>query len=190
MNRRQRRNMLIRQVKFEPRKFIKESNAIEDIFDEKEIDQSLVAWEHLQEIAGLLTHKDICKVQKIITLNQTNLQPDQRGYYRTLSGVEVSVGGRKCPPASKVDELMEAWLKDLPKMTPLIAHIRFESIHPFADGNGRTGRMLYWWQCQQLNVKPYLHTYKHRDRYYMLFDEKRVENLEKNKWGINFKGEK
>jgi len=54
------------------------------------------------------------------------------------------------PPADRVIECMghlEKFLHDDPVRTPVLikaglAHVQFESIHPFLDGNGRMGRLL------------------------------------------------
>ena len=54
------------------------------------------------------------------------------------------------PPPEHVAECManlELYLHDKPKRTPVlikaaIAHVQFETIHPFLDGNGRLGRLL------------------------------------------------
>ena len=54
------------------------------------------------------------------------------------------------PPADRVAEcmgLLEKWLHDQPERTPpllkaALAHVQFETIHPFLDGNGRVGRLL------------------------------------------------
>lgn len=54
------------------------------------------------------------------------------------------------PPPSEVMRLMgdlELFLHDRPERTPVllkaaIAHVQFETIHPFQDGNGRVGRLL------------------------------------------------
>ena len=47
-------------------------------------------------------------------------------------------------------ELLEWWNTPAKKLSPVISyailHYRFESIHPFADGNGRTGRALALWE--------------------------------------------
>jgi len=42
---------------------------------------------------------------------------------------------------------LERWLHDDPEKTPTLlkaalAHVQFETIHPFLDGNGRVGRLL------------------------------------------------
>lgn len=185
---------------FDIRKYIKGSNAIEGIHDDREIDQSLVAWAHLETLGGRLTHFDIMKVQKIITINQDNLQPNQRGYYRGMAGnnTNVSVGGRLAPDHSYVESLMIKWLEEVPLMTPLIAHVRFESIHPFVDGNGRTGRMIYWYICKTNGIMPKyfgidrypeLNEQRNRETYYALFGEKKVIELSNNNWGIDFTGE-
>ncbi len=54
------------------------------------------------------------------------------------------------PPAEEVADCMgrfEMFLHDRPEPTPLLlkealAHVQFETIHPFLDGNGRLGRLL------------------------------------------------
>jgi hypothetical protein len=81
---------------------------------------------------------------------------------------------------------MEQWLKDLGKMPPLVAHLRFEKIHPFVDGNGRVGRMLYWWLSQLRGKKPNLYTAKNKDKYYKLFQRKKLKALEESNWGIDY----
>jgi len=54
------------------------------------------------------------------------------------------------PPPDRVMECMgklETFLHDKPRRTPVLikaafAHVQFETIHPFLDGNGRVGRLL------------------------------------------------
>lgn len=168
------------------RKYIEESNAIEDIFDPAEIDQSMIAWNYLLTLKTI-SHYDICRIQKIITINQSNLQPHQRGYYRSFSKTNVIVGDHTPPDYSEVDNLMENWLQDLPKMSPLLSHLRFEYIHPFVDGNGRVGRMLYWYFCNLIGKKPILFRHDKKKKYYALFNPKRIEMLKQNSWGVDFK---
>jgi Fic family protein len=46
-------------------------------------------------------------------------------------------------------ELLEWWNKESVKLSPVLSsailHYRFGTIHPFADGNGRTGRAPALW---------------------------------------------
>jgi Fic family protein len=145
--------------------YVRESNAIEGIYDEAEIDRSMVAWEYLENLEAKLTHGIICRVQKVITLHQA-LQPHQRGYYRDLSQTNVTVGNYLPPHYAMVQGLMDNWLLDYEELGPWKAHARFESIHPFVDGNGRTGRMLMWWQELQRGEKPTLIKATERQTYY------------------------
>lgn len=41
-------------------------------------------------------------------------------------------------------------------------HIRYEKLHPFMDGNGRSGRAIWWWMMrdsEQANNLGFLHTF-------------------------------
>ncbi len=147
------------------REHIKESNLIEGIDDPKEITQSEFAWYMLRNQAEL-THGVICQVQKMITRNQTDLLPHQRGYYRDMSKVNVIVGDHRPPMWHMVPGLMDNWLLDYKTLGPWEAHRRFESIHPFVDGNGRTGRMLMWWQEIKDGKEPTMLLNANKQEYY------------------------
>lgn len=93
------------------------------------------------------------------------------------------------PPAAEVAELMsdlEKWLHDRPERTsPLlkaaIAHVQFETIHPFLDGNGRVGRLLITLLlCAERVLREpllYLSLYlkERRDAYYDLLTQVRLD---------------
>lgn len=61
-------------------------------------------------------------------------------------------------------------------------HIQFERIHPFADGNGRVGRLLMAYQAIQNNIVPPLIENEHRDEYLKTINDKDAlyEFLEKS----------
>lgn len=147
---------------------IRESNLIENIDDPNEDAQSLKAWEYLIKRKAL-THEVVRQVQRMITRNQTDLAPHEKGYYRDVAKVNVYVGEHIAPSWWLVDGLMANWLFDYKNMTPKEAHAQFEYIHPFVDGNGRTGRMLMWWHEHSLGHEPTLLEFKDRDSYYGWF---------------------
>lgn len=92
------------------------------------------------------------------------------------------------PPAEEVLECMsklERFLHDQPEPTPVLlkaalAHVQFETIHPFLDGNGRLGRLLITLLlCGQKVLREpmlYLSLYfkTHRQAYYELLNKVRL----------------
>jgi len=119
---------------------IRQSNLIEGVTDEAEIGQSWIAWNLIKDHPGPLNEFMVLELHSAIMMNFLLLKPGGRGSYRLTN---VTVGGRDCPHWRDVPTLMDEWLTDLTN-TPRMEHIRFEHIHPFIDGNGRTGRMLMW----------------------------------------------
>jgi Fic family protein len=92
------------------------------------------------------------------------------------------------PPAQEVLACMsklERFLHDQPEPTPALlkaalAHVQFETIHPFLDGNGRLGRLLITLLlCEQKVLRQpmlYLSLYfkTHRQYYYELLNDVRM----------------
>jgi len=67
----------------------------------------------------------------------------------------------------EMDELFD-WYnksKEHPFVKAVIFHHKFERIHPFADGNGRTGRTLFNFMLLKFNYPPIVITKKNRDKY-------------------------
>ncbi|MDE5883613.1 MAG: Fic family protein [Oscillospiraceae bacterium] len=55
-------------------------------------------------------------------------------------------------------------------------HTEYERIHPFYDGNGRTGRLLMFKQCLANNIVPFFIDEFHKMYYYMGLKEWQTEN--------------
>jgi len=104
---------------------------------------------HMVKDSGLLTTSNIIEVQSIVEENRAGL--------RKLSGTELKndqTGKTVYIPPQHIDEIsnlmsnLEIFINDdeISELDPLvkmaIIHHQFESIHPFYDGNGRTGRIL------------------------------------------------
>ena len=96
-----------------------------------------------------ITHREILALHKILAAGV--MDQGDAGRYRDI---QVYVG-RYMPPAPQLvsglmAELLEWWNAPArewsPVMSSAILHYQFEDIHPFADGNGRTGRALALWE--------------------------------------------
>ncbi len=56
-------------------------------------------------------------------------------------------------------------------------HLKFEKIHPFSDGNGRTGRMLMLLSCLQHDIPPFIFEKERRAHYIDNMNEDKIDNL-------------
>ena len=97
----------------------------------------------------VLRHTDVLELHKILAGEV--MDQGEAGKYRV---VNVRVGNYRPPSPADVSglmfELLEWWNKAAPQLSPVVSsailHYRFAAIHPFADGNGRTGRALALWE--------------------------------------------
>ena len=55
-------------------------------------------------------------------------------------------------------------------------HMQYEKIHPFYDGNGRTGRLIMFKQCLQNNIVPFIIDDRDKMFYYMGLKEWQTKN--------------
>ena len=116
------------------------SSAIENEHDPTKVNlhhQGLITF-----LAQPLTHQSLLSLHQHLLREQHHAQP---GQYRT---VDVTVGEHRPPSHPQVPGLMEQFFQGLqtdelhPVAKAAWAHMAFEIIHPFADGNGRTGRAI------------------------------------------------
>lgn len=79
------------------------------------------------------------------------VQPDAR--LRNLDGLNVVVGKYRPPEGGPYVELeLKRILARLHE--PYLVHQAYEALHPFTDGNGRSGRALWLWMMGGIDGAP------------------------------------
>lgn len=137
----------------------------------------------------LLTNNTILQIQEVLE--------DNKAGFRKLPGTALknaATGETIYTPPQDYDEILrlmtnlEKYINDSsmqdcdPLIKMAIIHFQFESIHPFYDGNGRTGRIIniLYLILEKLQNLPilYLSNYiiKHKLEYYSFLQKVRDEN--------------
>lgn len=119
-----------------------------------------------------LNEKIICEIHSIV-LNDRLIE---RGVYRRVP-VRI-LGATHIPPNPiKISELMGNLIKEYVQEEKNIVkkiavfHLKFESIHPFIDGNGRTGRLIANLELMKAGYPPVDIKFTDRKKYYDCFDD-------------------
>lgn len=118
-----------------------------------------------------LSERVIRDIHSIVLMDR----PQSRGVYRN---VPVRIGGTKHEPPQpwQVPIEMEKLMLDYAQPDELhpveriaLFHLRFECIHPFVDGNGRTGRLLMNLELMKEGYPPIDVKFADRRTYYEAF---------------------
>lgn len=143
-------------------KFIRESNKIEGIFRDP---TSAEIKEHNRFMA--LERVDISELEHFVSVYQPGAT------LRRDLGMNVRVGSHFPPEGGpeivkKLENILESanqWFvadeSEQPSTTQKLAYIlhqQYEDLHPFMDGNGRSGRMLWMWMMREAPL-GFLHTF-------------------------------
>jgi Fic family protein len=138
---------------------------------------------------GFITNRTVLKIQEVLEGNKAGFRKLQGTTLKNTSTGEIIYTPPQDP--EEIKDLMsnlEKFINDKescqfdPLVKMAIIHFQFESIHPFYDGNGRTGRIinilfLIQEKLQDLPIL-YLSNYiiKNKSDYYRLLQEVRIKN--------------
>jgi hypothetical protein len=149
--------------------FVRESNRIEGILrDPTET-----------EIAAHLRFMELPRLDlTAVTDFQAVIAPGKP--IRSAPGMDVRVGSYVAPPGGPdiIRELTDILEQANSSIDPWNIHVRFEKLHPFLDGNGRTGRAIWAWQMRKMVGDPFALPFLHR-AYYQALEAQKPQSLEK-----------
>lgn len=130
------------------------------------------AFQYIQKIAEIkqpLSEDTIKEIHKLVLISNA----EAGGHYRDvdvyISGTDVILPGaervpeRMCELLEEYNTVMQQW--HIVKRIAMF-HLLFESVHPFVDGNGRTGRLLMNLDLMKNGYPPIDVKLQDRQRYY------------------------
>lgn len=131
--------------------FVRESNKIEGILREPTDEE---VWAH----ANLLRQPqlEIRHIEDLVSV----CAPGNR--LRDRAGLNVRVGSYIAPPGgpavrTELEALLEAVNLGRQPRFAWASHVAYEHLHPFTDGNGRSGRAIWLWQMSGKAPLGFLH---------------------------------
>jgi Fic family protein len=135
------------------------------------------AFEYVTQLADShseLTERIIKQIHSLVLMHDNQ----NRGAYRSVP--VIITGSKHTPPQPYlVQPQMETLLLDYGQIKcdkHIIEavsefHLRFESVHPFIDGNGRTGRLILNLELIKAGLLPIDIKFSDRQRYYQSFSD-------------------
>ena len=160
---------------------------------QREVTNYFAGLRYVEKNAGLVKvrHEHLFELHRLLAGEV--MDQGEAGAYRTIG---VRVGSHLPPHPDQVSpmmfELLEWWNIEAGKISPILSsailHYRFEDIHPFADGNGRTGRALALWELYRrgfdthhlFSVDEYY--WEDRPAYYAALEQVRLAGEDLSRW--------
>ena len=103
----------------------------------------LDAWNYARNLAGEFAYPD---KDHILEIGRRMDEANELGFREK----PIWIGGQINLPL-RIPERIEELLDGVDELSPDSFYYQFEIIHPFIDGNGRTGKVLYNWLNRSLN---------------------------------------
>ena len=146
-------------------------------FEPIKVDDLIEAYNHfacvshiIDTAAARISQSYIRKLHAMLsygTMAERKLQFHPGEYRRDT----CTIGKTKTTPPKNIGSQMSALISEYESLDKvelaqiLDFHVRFERIHPFADGNGRLGRLLMFKECLRHEITPFILDDKRRTEY-------------------------
>lgn len=130
--------------------FIRESNLIERILREPNL-------EEIEEFKRFLALPKISieELQRFVSVYEPN------ALLRDKNGLNVRIGNHiPLRGGPRVPKALQMILDNANDLDPYLLHCDYEWLHPFTDGNGRSGRALWAWMMKNEGLElGFLHRF-------------------------------
>ena len=148
--------------------FLKQSNYIESEYSDLALEDAMFAWDFIRN------NKDaIFSLSQVLHCHYLLLCQIDYSIAGKIRNQDVWIGGCHKPFISTqlITDDLEHLLMQMNRGTiePKEAHIQFEFIHPFLDGNGRVGRIFYNAHRKKLNLPIHIIKESEKEKYYEWF---------------------
>ena len=125
-------------------------------------------------IEGAHTRLSESFIKQLHFILKSGTTDSQKSWFRVgdYKMLENEVGGTDTTKPAEVAAAIKALLKEYNSKSKITFddildfHVRFESIHPFQDGNGRVGRLIMFKECLKHNIVPFIITEELKIYYY------------------------
>lgn len=125
-------------------------------------------------IEGAKTKLSESFINQLHFILKSGTTDSQKSWFRVgdYKMLENEVGGNNTTNPDDVADAIKALLKEYNSKSKITFddildfHVRFESIHPFQDGNGRVGRLIMFKECLKHNLVPFIITEELKMFYY------------------------
>ena len=125
-------------------------------------------------IEGAHTKLSESFIKQLHFILKSGTTDSQKSWFRVgdYKMLENEVGGSYTTKPAEVADAIKALLKEYNSKAKITLddildfHVRFESIHPFQDGNGRVGHLIMFKECLKHNIVPFIITEELKMYYY------------------------